>query len=112
MIEYAAAIDWAFVLDSLGQTIVPILVALIAAVPLWLQVRRTRNENNRDHARNSEKLDRALEGVARLQECSASIREDLKETHRAIEKVDEKVDSLTTQVVLNDHRIHSLEEVS
>ena len=93
-------------------SIVPILVALIAAVPLLLQVRRTRNENNRDHARNSEKLDRALEGVARLQECSASIREDLKETHRAIEKVDEKVDSLTTQVVLNDHRIHSLEEVS
>ena len=94
--------DIAAVLDTAGQVLVPIIVAVVGYL-----AQRMRRDNARDHSRVVERLS-ALE--ATTASVHRGLGEGIRENRTAIRQVGDKVDGLSTQVVLNNHRIHSLEE--
>jgi predicted negative regulator of RcsB-dependent stress response len=53
-------------LHTVETTVVPIVVALIAAAPAFLAVRRFRKENNNQHDETSLSLEAVLSAVANL----------------------------------------------
>ena len=101
-------------IEMLTQVVVPVLVALIAAFPLWMQVRATRKEtettrleNARDHAFVRDEL---IGLKATTTEALKNIRDGLDENSVAIRDVDDKVGELKTEVRVNRHRINYLED--
>jgi len=103
-------------IEILLNGVVPLLVALIAALPLWMQVRATRKEteatrleNARDHATVRDEL---FSLKAATNEAHKNIREGIEKNGTAIKEVDDKVHDLTTEVRVNRYRISSLEDAS
>jgi len=105
------------VMDAAGQILVPVLVALIALFGKRLKRDHSAAEirNDRDHARNYETLQKAVEGVVRIEAktdaAQASILSDISNLHGDVLRVDDKVDGLTIQAALAEGRLNVLEDI-